>query len=88
MIYSVYLTTKAQKQLEKLTKTNLKLALKLTALLELLAATSDPHINLKCKKLKGSANSYRWRLGDYRVVGEITDRLLIITIAHRKEAYK
>jgi len=44
-----------------------------------------------CKKLRGSANSYRIRTGDYRVVYSISDDVLIIDVVkagHRKEIYK
>lgn len=43
-----------------------------------------------CKKLKGFENSYRIRIGSYRVIYTISDTVLIITIikiAHRKSAY-
>lgn len=44
-----------------------------------------------CKKLKGSVNEYRLRIGNYRVIYTITDTILIITvikIAHRKDVYR
>ena len=43
-----------------------------------------------CKKLK-SRDAYRIRVGDYRVVYEIRDNVLVILvvrIAHRREAYQ
>ncbi|MBD0387461.1 MAG: type II toxin-antitoxin system RelE/ParE family toxin [Nostoc sp. C3-bin3] len=43
------------------------------------------------KKLQGDENSYRIRVGDYRVVYEINDDVLIVTvikIGHRSEIYK
>jgi mRNA interferase RelE/StbE len=43
-----------------------------------------------CKKLKGR-DAYRIRVGDYRVVYEIHDDVLIVLVvrvAHRREAYK
>jgi mRNA interferase RelE/StbE len=42
------------------------------------------------KKLKGSENKYRIRVGDYRVIYTIEDNILIIEvirIAHRREVY-
>ena len=45
---------------------------------------------LGCKKLKGSINIYRIRIGNYRAVYTIEDQLLtvyVIKIAHRKETY-
>ena len=44
-----------------------------------------------CVKLKGYKNSYRIRVGDYRVIYEIEDkvlRILVIAIGHRKDIYK
>ena len=44
-----------------------------------------------CIKLKGYKNSYRIRVGDYRVIYEIEDkmlRILVIAIGHRKDIYK
>ncbi len=43
------------------------------------------------KKLKGSDNDYRVRVGDYRILYSIHDDVLIIEvvkIAHRKDVYK
>jgi mRNA interferase RelE/StbE len=43
------------------------------------------------KKLKGQENSYRIRIGDYRVVYEIEDDVLKVTVVkvkHRSEVYK
>jgi mRNA interferase RelE/StbE len=43
-----------------------------------------------CKKLKGFKNSYRIRVGDYRIIYEIEDkipRILVIAIGHRKYIY-
>ena len=51
--------------------------------------SSDPR-PAGCKKLK-SRDAYRIRIGDYRVIYEIHDNVLvvlIIRIAHRSEAYK
>jgi mRNA interferase RelE/StbE len=43
------------------------------------------------KKLQGDDNSYRVRVGDYRVVYELDDDVLIITVikvGHRSDIYK
>ena len=53
-----------------------------------LSATPRP---AGCVKLKGYKNSYRIRVGDYRVIYEIEDkilRILVIAIGHRKDIYK
>lgn len=43
------------------------------------------------KKLQGDDNSYRLRVGDYRVIYEVVDNVLIVTVikvGHRSEIYK
>lgn len=43
-----------------------------------------------CKKLKGSMNLWRIRIGDYRVIYSILEKLIrveIIAIRHRSDAY-
>jgi mRNA interferase RelE/StbE len=43
------------------------------------------------KKLQGDDNSYRLRVGDYRVIYEVVDDVLIVTVIkvrHRSEIYK
>ncbi len=55
-----------------------------------LALTSNPRPG-GCKKLSGSSDDYRIRIGNYRVVYTISDKVLtiwVIKIAHRKEVYK
>ena len=44
-----------------------------------------------CTKLIGAETAYRIRVGDYRIVYQILDRVLIvfiIRIAHRKDVYR
>lgn len=43
-----------------------------------------------CEKLEGGSNTYRVRVGDYRVVYEIQDRILVVVVvrvAHRRHVY-
>ncbi|MCJ7628430.1 MAG: type II toxin-antitoxin system mRNA interferase toxin, RelE/StbE family [Longimicrobiales bacterium] len=45
----------------------------------------------RCKKLKGREDFYRIRVGDYRVVYRIEDKvllILIVRIGDRKEIYE
>jgi len=74
------------KELRKLDETARKVII---SEIELLA--DDPRPD-GCKKLKGEVNLYRIRLfSNYRVVYEIQDRILVITVvkvAHRREAYR
>lgn len=42
-------------------------------------------------KLSGAANSWRIRIGDYRILFEVDDEVqtvLVLRIAHRREAYR
>ena len=44
-----------------------------------------------CIQLAGADDAYRIRIGDYRVVYEIADKVLIvyiIRVAHRKDVYR
>ena len=40
------------------------------------------------KKLKGYSNSYRLRVGDYRILYDLTERIEITDILPRGSAYK
>ncbi len=53
--------------------------------------TSNPFPNTHYKKLKGATNSYRLRVGDYRILYNVEDKIKIITIyrvRHRKDVYR
>jgi mRNA interferase RelE/StbE len=44
-----------------------------------------------CRKLTGSKNDWRIRVGDYRVVYEIADQIRIVRVnraRHRREVYR
>ncbi|PYI68249.1 hypothetical protein CVV68_07515 [Arthrobacter livingstonensis] len=44
-----------------------------------------------CKKLAGESNAWRIRVGDYRVLYEVLDEVLVVSVvreAHRREVYK
>lgn len=43
------------------------------------------------EKMKGEENAYRIRVGDYRIVYEIHDTVLLVvvfTVGHRREVYR
>lgn len=80
--YAVSLSKKAAKQLDKLSD---KIAEPLFLAIGNLARDSRPS---GCK-LKGR-EGYRIRVGDYRIIYEIFDRVLlidVINIGHRKDIY-
>ena len=83
--YSIVLSKKAQKQLDKFSDSIAFPILEQIAQLEINPRPEG------VKKLKGSSDAYRIRIGNYRVIYEIVDNLLIIdviTIAHRKDVYE
>jgi mRNA interferase RelE/StbE len=81
--YTVSLSKRAQKQLDKLSDA---VAEPILLAIEKLGDNPRPH---GCKKLKGR-NAYRIRIGDYRVIYEILDSILlvdVIDLGHRKDIY-
>ncbi len=84
MIYKLFILRKAQKQLAKLPADDYK---KLKKIITGLAGNPRP---TGTKKLKGR-NAWRIRQGNYRIIYEIQDNILIVTVValgHRKDIYK
>lgn len=84
MRYQVILTKSAQKELDRLPD---DIANRILARLAGLATNPRP---ADVKKLKGR-DAWRIRVGDYRVIYEIHDRVLqviVITVGHRREIYR
>jgi mRNA interferase RelE/StbE len=82
--YTVSLSKRAQKQLDKLSDA---VAEPIFQAIEKLGDNPRPH---GCKKLKGR-NGYRIRIGDYRVIYEIFDSTLlvdVIDLGHRRDIYE
>lgn len=85
MKYAIEFTPTAVKDLKALPKAILK---KIDARIASLANNPQPG---DVKKLQGSDDLYRIRVGDYRIVYTIEDGKLIIVvvrIGHRKEIYR
>ncbi|HCF26371.1 MAG TPA: type II toxin-antitoxin system RelE/ParE family toxin [Cyanobacteria bacterium UBA11049] len=86
-MYSVVLSAQAQ---QIYLSADQALAKKIARCLEQLEQTPRIHPNIK--PLKGDlAGYYRYRMGDYRVIYLIddeTNRVIVVTIAHRREAYE
>lgn len=81
--YTVYLSNRARKELDKLSDSLAKPILSAIANL-----AEDPRPK-GCKKLRGR-EGYRIRTGNYRVIYEIFDSQLIvdvIALGHRKDIY-
>jgi len=79
----VYLSSRAKASLDG-TPTVLKVRLE-SKISELIETPYPPG----CKKLKGAPNSYRLRVGDYRILYSILarDEILVFKIAARGSAY-
>lgn len=83
--YRVEFTKSAAKDIRGLDKRWIP---KIFAAIEALELNPRPH---GCKKLAGSEQTYRIRVGDYRAVYEIKDDVLVVLmlkILHRKDVYR
>lgn len=83
--YRIEFTTAAAKELRKLDPGIRRRILSGIAELE-----QDPR-PAGCKKLAGESTAWRIRVGDYRILYEVVDNLLVVTVirvAHRREVYK
>lgn len=84
MSYRIEFTTAAARAFSKLTKQVQK---QLQSEINQLADNPRSH---GCKKLKGFSNRWRVRSGDYRVVYEVHDGILlvlIVDVGHRSSIY-
>jgi len=84
MKYQVILPKSVQKELDRLPDDVARRILARLAALETSPRPAD------VKKLKGR-KAWRIRVGDYRVIYEIQDRVLqiiVITVGHRREVYR
>lgn len=83
--YRVELTRSAEKDLRRVDRSRVA---SLYEAIERLGTDPRPHGS---KKLVGAERTYRIRVGDYRIVYEIEDEVLVvlvIRVAHRREAYR
>jgi len=85
VIYEVKFTKGARKMFRKLSQ---QLQDRIQTKIDDLAIEPRPN---GVKKLKGEENSYRIRVGDYRVIYDIFDDVLLVSVVevgHRSEVYK
>lgn len=83
--YRVELTRSAEKDLRRIDKS------RVATIYAGLESLSDDPRPPGVKKLSGADRTYRIRIGDYRVVYEIEDEVLlvlVIRVAHRKDVYR
>lgn len=85
MSYTIEILKGALKQIKKLpSEVQERIQLKIDDL------ATEPRPN-GVKKLKGKENTYRIRVGDYRVIYDIFDDLLVVSVVevgHRSQVYK
>ena len=84
MMYTVFIERYAQKQLMKLSVTEIPF------IKEAIASLAVNPRPIGYKKLKGE-HAWRIRVGNYRVIYEIYDEqviVVVITIGHRKDVYR
>jgi len=84
-MYEIVVARSAEKDLKKIAA---DVRPKLVAAIRLLAVDPRPS---GCRRLVGSANDWRIRVGDYRVIYEIADEVRIVRIMkirHRKDSYR
>jgi mRNA interferase RelE/StbE len=77
-----------KKAIKELAKVRPDMGLKLLASIDSLASNPKPR---QSHKLSGSTDSYRLRVGDYRVLYQIDNNAKIITVyqvGHRREVYR
>lgn len=82
--YQVFVLPSAQREIGKLPKPVQ------ARILKALAALGDNPRPANCKKLVGT-DSWRVRVGEYRIVYWVEDNILsieVVRVAHRKDVYK
>ena len=85
MAYQIKIKRSATKEIAGLAKRDQR---RVVAAIEALASDPRP---AGVRKLTDSDDSYRLRVGDYRVVYKIADNVLVvfvIRVGHRKEVYR
>ncbi|MDJ0733354.1 MAG: type II toxin-antitoxin system RelE/ParE family toxin [Nostocaceae cyanobacterium] len=85
MIYEVKFTKGARKMFRKLSQ---ELQDRIQPKIDELAIEPRPN---GVKKLQGEENTYRIRVGDYRVIYDIFDDILVVKVVevgHRRKIYK
>ena len=84
-MYEIILERRAERDLRQLAADTFR---RVIAAIEALADDPRPP---NCRKLTGSDNDWRVRVGDYRVLYEIDDEnqmVRVMRIRHRREAYR
>jgi mRNA interferase RelE/StbE len=84
-VYRIFISASAEKALKRVPSKDQQ---RLAAAIWSLAVNPKP---IGSKKLRGYEQTYRLRVGDYRIIYEIEDQKLIITVlkvGHCKDIYR
>jgi len=84
-VYEVYVEKAAENDLKRLSTTTFQ---RIIPQIRTLAENPRPSA---CRKLTGSKNDWRIRIGDYRVLYEIDEKaraVRIMRVRHRREVYR
>jgi mRNA interferase RelE/StbE len=84
-VYEILLEGRAERDLKKLSA---EVFYRIVPILKALAEKPRPP---DCRKITGSKNDWRIRIGEYRVIYEIDEKakaVKIMRIRHRREAYR
>ena len=84
-MYTVEFTSAAARQVRKLPR---PAQVRVLGAIELLGTDPRPP---GARKLAGEATAWRMRVGEYRVIYDVFDRSLIVTVVrvgHRREVYR
>ncbi len=85
MSYQVLIERRARKEISKLPA---DIQRRVSSAIDGLASEPRPG---NCKKLSGSHNQWRVRVGDYRILYEVNDnakQVLIYAVGHRRSIYR
>ena len=84
-MHKIYLERAAEKDIKKLSAKDFH---RIISHIKVLHRTPRP---LRCRKITGSKNDWRIRVGDYRIIYEINDKVKavrVMRVRHRREAYR
>lgn len=86
MIWTISLTSRAEKTLQKLDRSAQE---RIRQFLDVLADTQNPRA--QGEALQGKHGYWRYRVGDYRIIAQIRDRewiILVVHLGHRGSVYR
>ena len=84
-MFEVYIEKAAENDIKRLPSTHFH------RIIPQIRALAENPIPSGCRKLTGSKNDWRIRIGDYRVIYEIDEKLKavkIMRVRHRREVYR